>query len=58
MSKFWIIVGYITGVGCIALIIYSIVKADFINAIGLSLFFYFVWLSPNMVKIKNWIKSF
>tara|TARA_B110000003_G_C16577968_1_gene506927 strand:- start:1033 stop:1230 length:198 start_codon:yes stop_codon:yes gene_type:complete len=58
MSKFWIIVGYISGVGCIALIIYNIVKSEFIAAIGLSLLFYFVWLAPNMVKIKNLIKFF
>ena len=58
MSKFWLIVGYITGVGCIVSIILSIVNADYIAAIGISLFFYFIWLTPNMVKIKNWIKSF
>ena len=54
MSKPWIIVGYILGVLMIVLIIYSILNAEYLNAIGLCFFFYCVWLTPNMEKIKNW----
>ena len=50
MSKFWIVIGYVTGVGVIASIIYSILNAEYLNAIGLCFFFYFVWLALNMKK--------